>query len=623
MEYSSFAREGRQLGFALPIQCWLLAVYLTWTGLATAAGGQFTAAGDLDLPRERHSAVSLSDGRLLVAGGYDSSRTFQTATWLYDPTNGWVATAPLASGEIDLSMTLLQNGKVLALGGYATGQPFVALYSAGLAGSGTWAAGAPMLFDGMTQTRSGQEATLLRDGRVLVVGGADVGGNRFHSAQLYTADGSTGSWMLAAAAAAPARNSPTATLLRDGTVLVVGGSNDNGVALSSVESYIAAPATPGAWQSNAPLLQARFGHTATLLPSGKVLVVGGAGQAGSLTSAELYDPATGAWAATGSLRDARYYHRATLLPCGQVLVTGGVGSGNRVVSAAELYNPSTGTWTVVGDVARVFHTASLTVDGTVLITGGDVGPIYNAGNVIQPVQTSLLFAPQSCLLKPCVGFGNGTTGDPFSGFVGNNVTLSLSSPGPSGSSADVYLRTKDGAGTSTVTAPFLNSNYLGEGSICLDVRLIEDGNPTSHDLHPVRLNLFGPSGFSAAFVGPLIAEDGGSNSGWHHVCAPIGPANGGALPSNGDGFWIVQNPDGTTGDPSHWSEILPNVTEFRLSAFDYQTNQDEIGGYDNVCVNLTRPTTASAVPALPVWALALLSVGMLGFAGFRVRRAHC
>jgi hypothetical protein len=305
-----------------------------------------------------------------------------------------------------------------------------------------------------------------------------------------------------------------------------------------------------------------------------------------------------------------------------VLVTGGVSLGNRVVNAAEVYNPSTGTWSVVGDVQRVFHTANLTVDGRVLITGGDIGPIYNAGSIIQPVQTSLLYTPPSCLLKPCVGFSNGTPTDPFSGFLGNNVTLSLGNPGPSGATSDLYLQTHDGAGTSTVTVPALDGSYVGEGSICLDVRLIEDGYPAAHDPHPVRLNLIGPSGFSAAFVGPLITEDGGSSSGWHHVCAPLGPAHGSSLPSNGDGTWIVQNPDGTSGDPSHWPELLPNVTEFRLSAFDYQTNQDEIGGYDNVCVNLTPPS-ASPVPALPVWALSLLGMGMLGLAGRRIRRADC
>ena len=74
---------------------------------------------------------------------------------------------------------------------------------------------------------------------------------------------------------------------------------------------------PAAWAPHAT------DHTATLLPSGKVLVAGGYDDGGTLSSAELYDPASGTWTATGSLGTARYDHTATLLPSGKVLVAGG------------------------------------------------------------------------------------------------------------------------------------------------------------------------------------------------------------------------------------------------------------------------------------------------------------
>ncbi len=130
-------------------------------------------------------------------------------------------------------------------------------------------------------------------------------------------------------------------------------------------------AAPNTWSDTGSLGTARHKHTATLLPDGKVLVVGGVGSSGYLASAELYDPATGVWSATGSLTTARYNHTATLLPDGKVLVVGGYGSSGYLTSA-ELYDPATGTWSTTGSLAtaRDKHTATLLPDGKVLVVGG-------------------------------------------------------------------------------------------------------------------------------------------------------------------------------------------------------------------------------------------------------------
>src|SRR6266550_3634306 len=136
--------------------------------------------------------------------------------------------------------------------------------------------------------------------------------------------------------------------------------------------------TPFTFDNTGSLNTARDNHTATLLPNGKVLVAGGAGNISNfLNSAELYDPASGSWTATGSLNTARYSHTATLLPNGKVLVAGGFNGS--FLTSAELYDPASGSWTATGSLntGRDFHTATLLPNGKVLVAGGFNGLLTN------------------------------------------------------------------------------------------------------------------------------------------------------------------------------------------------------------------------------------------------------
>src|ERR1035437_7928354 len=147
------------------------------------------------------------------------------------------------------------------------------------------------------------------------------------------------------------------------------------------------PLRAASWTTNGPLHTARYGHTATLLPNGMVIVVGGRdSNSVSLASAELYDQSTGTWTNTGSLNVARYDHTATLLTSGKLMVVGGIGT--HPVSLVELYDPPTGIWTTNSltlNTARFRHTATLLSDGKVLVAGGGNGGFLSSAEGFDPV----------------------------------------------------------------------------------------------------------------------------------------------------------------------------------------------------------------------------------------------
>ena len=166
-----------------------------------------------------------------------------------------------------------------------------------------------------------------------------------------------------------ARTAHTATLLPSGKLLIVGGDTClftgyyyEFCPLSSAEVY---DVGAGTFATTGKMSVARVFHTATLLNNGKVLVTGGHD-----ASAELYDPASGTFAVTGSMSVGRNSHTATLLASGKVLIAGGQGVG--VLATAELYDPTSGTFTATGSMAaaRTSHTATLLINGKVLIAGG-------------------------------------------------------------------------------------------------------------------------------------------------------------------------------------------------------------------------------------------------------------
>jgi N-acetylneuraminic acid mutarotase len=304
---------------------------------------------------------------LLVGVGIAWMRTAQSPAMSVQ--GAWSPAMAMGAGRGYQTATLLPNGKVLVVAGSQTSR---ILASAELYDPQTrrWSSAGTL-----RTARSLHTATLLKSGKVLVVGGSQV--SPFYLGSLATAeiyDPQTNSWALAASMYTP-RSYHTATLLADGRVLVVGGiqaSNDvTGAVLASAELYDPVTDT---WTAAAPMPGARAKHAATLLADHRVLVTGGQGSdyyafSGYFRTAELYDPATDSWSPAASMNYPRINATSTRLPDGRVLVVGddGVNEGT-----AEIFDPRNDRWVQTPDsgVGRAEHVAVALRNGTVLVAGG-------------------------------------------------------------------------------------------------------------------------------------------------------------------------------------------------------------------------------------------------------------
>src|SRR5271165_1368244 len=233
--------------------------------------------------------------------------------------------------------TLLPDGRVLIVGGMRRNQDFYK--SAELYNPAT---GRFQPTGEMSSGRVGQVAVLLRSGKVLIAGGWTGGHSTTDSAELY--DPASGKFTVIAKMTTR-RARPSATLLNDGNVLLAGGDDHDSPdgAIASAEIF---RADTSRFQLTGSLHRPRAGQTATLLNDGRVLMAGG-GNGGLIGTAELYDPKSGTFTDTGSLITPRHKHTAGLLPDGRVLIAGG--SDERdwhgTMNNAEIYDPRTGKFT--------------------------------------------------------------------------------------------------------------------------------------------------------------------------------------------------------------------------------------------------------------------------------------
>jgi len=270
----------------------------------------------------------------------------------------WSTIAPMNVARRDPTATLLRDGRVLVVGGTSGSSSKTKERSAEIfhPATRTWSPVAPANFPHPSST-----ATLLEDGRVLVAG--DAGPEGTLAVEIY--DPTIGTWTGAHLATA-ARNQHATARLSDGRVLLAGG-HDGSAALD--RAYLFDPVTKN-WVGTGEMNQARSQLTLTLLEDGRVLAAGGATDDGR--SAELFDPKAGTWTLTSSMARRRAGHAAARLQGGKVLVVGG---GHTDPWSAEIFDPATGAWTAaapryfMGSLPR----AATLHDGKVLVTSGAHG----------------------------------------------------------------------------------------------------------------------------------------------------------------------------------------------------------------------------------------------------------
>lgn len=336
------------------------------------ASAQWATTASMSTTRAGHVAANLTNGNVLVAGGWDYSSNLSAAE-IYDAlTNTWSNATSMSEARYLATATTLDNGNVLIVGGY-NGNSNLASCEIYDPGNNTWTS-----TGSLTVGRSSHTATKLQNGKVLVVGGY-TGTLNTPVCELF--DPTTNNWS-SAGNLTFGRSYHTATLLNNGNVAIIGGYDPNSTfQLNSVEIY---DVNANSWSAGAAMSQARDYHAASKLNDGKVLVSGGRVFTGAtpnyngLASAEIYDPVTDTWLAASDFTDTPIcYGQQVTLTNGNVLSIAGVATfntndGASTPSVTYIYYASLDAWdtTTMALDSRFEFASILMNDGRVMVSGG-------------------------------------------------------------------------------------------------------------------------------------------------------------------------------------------------------------------------------------------------------------
>jgi hypothetical protein len=383
----------RESGLAARPLAFLATAFLLTAALPAAAAEQWLPGPDMSLVRDYFALVSLPSGDLLAPGGIISLSGYTNRVDIFSLAGrsfSETAAMPAAHGTRSQAV-LLGNGKILIAGHQIDGGVQQSRLFTEVTHSWSATVNQPVL------NRFNAEMILLPGGKVLYAGGYDghADGPTYNSAELF--DPASSTWSSTGSMVA-LRAGHTLTLLvtgpNAGKVLVTGGGQRIGLTVEArCELYD--PAT-GTFALTGPLNLGRTSQTATRLLDGRVLVTGGyAGGADTSNhaTAEIYDPATGTWSFAASMATRRGRQTATLLPNGDVLVVGGAQVGRllSVTATAEMYHPATNSWRTLPlmTTARVEHAAVLLPSGEVLVAGGYDGTSYlKSSEILRGLGTS-------------------------------------------------------------------------------------------------------------------------------------------------------------------------------------------------------------------------------------------
>jgi hypothetical protein len=331
--------------------CMMLGV-VCWVTTADATV-RVMSAGTLSTARSRHTATLLHNGKILVTGGYNGSTVYGSAE-LYNPQTGETqAVGTMSSPRFAHTATLMSNGKVLIAGGFSSLTGDARLSST-------------ELFDpannsftpahGMNLPRAMHAASLMKNGKVLITGGRST--SPFDGIEIYYPSTNTFD-MLDDIDTELTQH--TSTVRSDGRVLI----NTN------LKTYLYDPDDNVATDQYSTFGLTTYAQSATLLPSGSVLLTGGHNSTTSHDEYYLYGSSMGYM---GIMNTPRAYHSSTLLPDGRALVCGGKHLYDGTVHAScAAYTQSSNSFSDVATMltARFKHTATLLPGGKVVIIGGE------------------------------------------------------------------------------------------------------------------------------------------------------------------------------------------------------------------------------------------------------------